>query len=50
VLDGEITITRGGKAQTFRAGDSCEVPAGTVHAEQIGPEGVRYLAGRRQPA
>ena len=50
VLDGEITITRGGKAQTFRAGDSCEVPAGTVHAEQIGPQGVRYLAGRRQPA
>jgi quercetin dioxygenase-like cupin family protein len=50
VLDGEITITRGGKAQTFRTGDSCEVPAGTVHAEQIGPEGVRYLAGRRQPA
>jgi quercetin dioxygenase-like cupin family protein len=48
VLDGEITITRGGKAQTFRAGDSCEVPAGTVHAEQIGPEGVRYLAGRRE--
>jgi len=26
------------------------VPAGTVHAEQIGPQGVRYLAGRRQPA
>jgi len=50
VLDGEITITRGGKAQTFRAGDSCEVPAGTVHAEQIGPQGVRYIAGRRQPA
>jgi len=50
VLDGEITITRGGKAQTFRAGDSCEVPAGTAHAEQIGPQGVRYIAGRRQPA
>ena len=51
VLDGEITITRDGKAWTFRAGDSCEVPAGTVHAEQIGPQGVRYLAGRRcQPA
>ena len=50
VLDGEITITRDGKAQTFRAGDSCEVPAGTVHAEQIGPQGVRYLAGRRERA
>jgi quercetin dioxygenase-like cupin family protein len=50
VLGGQITITRGGKAQTFRAGDSCEVPAGTVHAEQVGPEGVRYIAGRRKPA
>ena len=49
-LDGDMTIVRGGKAQTFRAGDTCEVPAGTVHAEQIGPQGVRYLAGRRQPA
>ena len=49
VLDGEITIVRGGKAQTFHAGDSCEVPAGTIHAEQVGPQGVRYLAGRRQP-
>ena len=50
VLGGEITITRDGKAETFRAGDSCMVPAGTVHAEQVGPEGVAYLAGRCTPA
>jgi quercetin dioxygenase-like cupin family protein len=50
VVDGEITITRDGKAHTFRKGDTCEVPAGTVHAEQVGPEGVRYIAGRRQAA
>jgi quercetin dioxygenase-like cupin family protein len=49
-LDGEMTIVRGGKAQTFRAGDTCEVLAGTVHAEQIGPQGVRYIAGRRERA
>lgn len=47
VLEGEITITRGGESRTFRPGESCEVPAGERHTEQAGPEGVRYLAGRR---
>jgi quercetin dioxygenase-like cupin family protein len=47
VIGGEITITRSGKPQTFRAGDSCAVPAGEMHAEQIGPQGVAYIAGRR---
>jgi len=48
VLGGEITITRDGKPETFRAGDCCEIPAGQVHAEHVGPEGVAYLAGRRR--
>ena len=47
VLGGEITITRDGRPETFRVGDSCAVPAGTMHAEHVGPEGVAYLAGRR---
>ena len=50
VLGGEITITRDGKAETFQAGDTCGFPAGTVHAEHVGPEGVAYLVGRRAPA
>lgn len=50
VMGGEITLTRDGRAETFRAGDSCIVPAGTMHTEQVGPEGVAYLAGRRAPA
>ena len=49
VLGGEITLIRDGKPQTFRPGDCCEVPAGTLHAEQVGPEGVSVLAGIRQP-
>ena len=49
VLGGEITITRDGKAETFHPGDTCMVPAGSIHAEHAGPEGVAYLAGRRQP-
>jgi quercetin dioxygenase-like cupin family protein len=46
VLGGEITLTRDNKPQTSRAGDDCEVPAGCVHAEQVGPEGVAYIAGK----
>src|SRR5215467_3475976 len=47
VIGGEITLTRGGEAETFRAGDSCAVAAGEVHAEHVGPQGVAYIAGRR---
>jgi quercetin dioxygenase-like cupin family protein len=46
VLGGEITLVRDGKAEVFRAGDHCEVPAGCMHAERVGPEGVAYIAGK----
>ena len=46
VLSGELTLIRDGKPETFRAGDHCEVPAGCMHAEQVGPEGVAYIAGK----
>ena len=48
VLGGEITITRDNKPETFRAGQCCEVPAGSMHSELVGPEGVAYLSGRRR--
>ena len=48
VLGGEITITRDNNPETFRAGQCCEVPAGCLHAEQVGPEGVAYVSGRRR--
>ena len=48
VLGGEITITRENNPETFRAGQSCVVPAGCMHAELVGPEGVAYVAGRRR--
>jgi mannose-6-phosphate isomerase-like protein (cupin superfamily) len=46
VLGGEITITRDNTPETFHAGQCCEVPAGCMHTEQVGPEGVAYLSGR----
>lgn len=48
VLGGEITITRDNTPVTFRTGDCCEVPAGCMHAEHVGPEGVALLSGRRR--
>lgn len=47
VLEGELTITREGRAQFYRAGDTFAMTAGCRHTERSGPEGARYLAGRR---
>jgi quercetin dioxygenase-like cupin family protein len=49
VLEGAMTITAEGDKRTYRAGDTFSMSAGCRHAEQCGPEGVRYLAGRRYP-
>jgi quercetin dioxygenase-like cupin family protein len=48
VLGGELTITRDNNPETFRAGQCCDVPAGCMHAEQVGPEGVAFVSGRRR--
>jgi quercetin dioxygenase-like cupin family protein len=50
VLDGAMTIASEGNTRTYRAGDTFSMSAGCRHTEQCGPEGVRYLAGRRYPA
>jgi mannose-6-phosphate isomerase-like protein (cupin superfamily) len=47
VLSGEMTLTMGGKSETCRAGDRCDVPAGAVHSARVGPKGCRYLIGER---
>jgi mannose-6-phosphate isomerase-like protein (cupin superfamily) len=47
ILDGEMTLTMGGKSQTFGVGDRCDVPAGAVHSAQMGPKGCRYLIGEQ---
>ena len=47
VMGGEITVTRGGKADTFRVGNGCTVAAREVHAEHAGPQGVALVIGRR---
>jgi quercetin dioxygenase-like cupin family protein len=47
VLGGEITLKSNGVAQAYRAGDVFVMSAGCRHEESVGPEGVRYLVGRR---
>ena len=46
VLSGEITVTRDGRPDTFRAGDHCEVTEGCQHTTKVGPEGVAYMVGK----
>ncbi len=50
ILDGDITLSYESGPVTYAAGDCCDVPAGVVHGEIIGPAGVHYLVGRRKQA
>lgn len=47
ILDGQMTLTMDGKAETYYAGDRCDVPAGVVHSALMGPHGCRYLIGEK---
>ena len=48
VIEGSLTLVFGTERCTYRPGDSCNVPAGTMHEEHTEAVGVRYLAGRRR--
>jgi quercetin dioxygenase-like cupin family protein len=49
VLSGEIALGCGeALPHTYRVGDVFSMDAGLAHSESVGPEGVRYLVGRRQ--
>jgi uncharacterized cupin superfamily protein len=47
VLAGEITLTWNGAARSFTTGDVFTMEADCPHTEAAGPDGVRYLVGRR---
>ena len=48
VTAGALTLTIDGEATTYASGDWCEVPAGTVHSEEVGPHGVSLLVAKRE--
>jgi quercetin dioxygenase-like cupin family protein len=47
VLRGALTLTRDGKVQTYRAGETFAMPRGCLHSESYGPEGAVTLLGRK---
>ncbi len=47
ILEGEMALTVGGQSRTYRAGERCDIPTGTVHSARMGPSGCRYLIGER---
>ena len=49
VLDGEAIITCNGVPGTYRKGDSFDMKAGVTHTEAYGPDGYRWLIGKRHP-
>jgi quercetin dioxygenase-like cupin family protein len=48
VLAGEFTLTFGTERHTYRAGEIFACDRGNRHTEDVGPEGVRYVVGRRR--
>ena len=48
VTEGEITLTCGGQARTYRAGEIFTMAQGTEHFERVGGKGVEYYAATRR--
>lgn len=47
VTAGEITIEAEGRTRRYGPGDVFQLGANIPHIERYGPQGVRYLAGRK---
>ena len=47
VTQGEITLTVDGVQTPYREGEIFTMAAGCTHVENVGPNGVTYLVGRR---
>lgn len=50
MLDGELTLAWNDDERTFRSGEVFVMDAGCPHIERFGPDGARYLVGRRHAA
>lgn len=47
ILEGEIRIVSGGEERCYGPGDVFHLQRDEPHVESYGPQGVRYLSGRR---
>ena len=50
VLAGEFMLDRNGATEKYQTGDTFTMEPGCMHAEIFGPEGSKYMLGRRHPA
>ena len=48
VIDGEFRITVDGQETVYGAGEVFALASGVHHAERTGPEGVKFLIGRKR--
>ena len=48
VVRGNLVLRVGGREVPLGPGDRVELPRGTLHTAQCGPEGAVYLIGQRQ--
>ena len=49
-LEGEFTVEVDGKPTVYRQGETFRLPPGCPHREFAGPQGARYLSGRKEHA
>ena len=47
VLQGAMSLTREGKTETYKAGETFAMPRGCLHYESYGPERAVVLVGRK---
>lgn len=47
ILSGDITISTEASDTTYHPGETFHLQANELHREAFGPQGVRYLAGRK---
>jgi quercetin dioxygenase-like cupin family protein len=50
IIEGEITIEVNGVKTEYRQGQTFRLPPDVPHREFAGPQGVRYLSGRKEKA
>jgi hypothetical protein len=47
IIEAEMPL-RVANSRKLKPAQCCEVPAGCLHTEQVGPEGVAFVSGRRR--
>ncbi len=47
ILDGTFIVTKEGSPRAYRKGEIFEVDAGRLHFEEVGPDGVELIVGRK---